>query len=259
MLMLGTQALQAAEAPSNEQLYEMVRELQANQAELLQRLDHAEEDARSARSELERTRRALAIAQQGKQAPAAAPQPPQAQADPDLPGILLGQKNGWAVSTDGRVNAYMVNISGDAPPAGNDTGGVVITGSTSESDIDSYRVRTGFNPSALGTLVMLDGNALDASGRERDHDGWYAQYRYNFTPRFGSGVAWGESTADETAFDRASGTPFVEDQSNWSLMSWYRWTDYVTFMAQFTDATTDYTVGGGQENQLMAIGAILSW
>ena len=120
-------------------------------------------------------------------------------------------------------------------------------------------VLAGYTGEALGTLVMLDGNALDGAGEERDHDGWYAQYRYDFTPRFGSGVAWGESNADETAFDRASGMPFVEQQENWSLMSWYRFTDYVTFMAQFTQADTDYTLGRSQDNTLMAIGAIFQW
>ncbi len=487
---LGVLALSGplhAETPTVEQLYDMVKQLQANQERLLRRLDEAERDARTARRELDHAREELARAKQ-LPAPVAqrAEKRPEPTPDPDLPGILLGQKNGWAVSTDGRVNAYMVNISGDAPPAGANTGGVVISGDTLEDDIDSFRVRTGFNPSALGlnirapdhaghriqarlglypsiqndnlknsntnldirevyftisrddwgellfgralslfqrqhvildmegigvgatgargngttagrvgfgylynnfapsfryttpdldglkfsiglydpseirgptntgaatqvsadvtdvprveseltwnldlrkglqlnlfasslwqkaefdantaamglpatrssdsvtargvgyggqlkadnwdlvlagytgealgTLVMLDGNALDGAGGERDHDGWYAQYRYDFTPRFGSGVAWGESNADATAFDRAdfaaNGTSYLEQQSNWSLMSWYRLTDYLTFMAQFTQADTDYTFGRSQDNSLMAVGAILSW
>ncbi len=479
-LLLGLAPLAVAETPSVDQLYEMVKQLQANQEQLLKRLDRAEHEARTAQTELERTRAELARvrgatpAAESAMAPVVAP-------DPDLPGIVIGQRDGWAASFDGRVNAFMASISGDAPPTGANTDGVVITGDTLESDIDSFRVRTGFNPSALGlnlrapdyegnriqarlglypsiqnnnlkngrtdldvrevyfaisredwgellfgralslyqrqhvildmegigvgatgargngttagrvgfgylynnfapsfryttpnmngvqisvglydpseirgpeitvgagnnvtadvtdvprieteltwelhptndsrlllfgsglwqkaefdtnpallggargnesvtawglgygahlqvadwdlalagydgqalgTSGMLDGNALDASGAERDHDGWYAQYRYHFTPRFGSGVAWGVSKASETAFDRSSGRSYIEEQKNWSAMGWFRLTDYVTFMAQYTDATTGYTQSPDQDNELFAIGAILSW
>lgn len=104
----------------------------------------------------------------------------------------------------------------------------------------------GYHGEVLGTAVMLDGNALDACGHEKDHSSWYAQMRYGSTPRVGLGFAWGETQAEEYAFDRAvsafKGTSGVEEQSNYGLMLWRHLNDHVTLMAQYTDARTEYTL-----------------
>lgn len=70
-----------------------------------------------------------------------------------MPGIRLSTDSEWGVSFDGRVNAYATWINGDANPTTVDADGVVFSGDALEEDLEAFRLRTGFNPSALGLNV----------------------------------------------------------------------------------------------------------
>ena len=65
---------------------------------------------------------------------------------------------------------------------------------------------SGYVGEALGTTLMLDTDAVDYCGDEREHSGYIIQGTYTFNGRTKFGVSYGASMADETDNDKARRT-----------------------------------------------------
>ena len=63
-------------------------------------------------------------------------------------------------------------------------------------------VASGYTGEALGTILMLDFDSVDALGAERDNQGYILQATYTFQGATKIGVSYGASEADETTHDR---------------------------------------------------------
>ncbi|OUS26309.1 hypothetical protein A9Q99_18965 [Gammaproteobacteria bacterium 45_16_T64] len=118
---------------------------------------------------------------------------------------------------------------------------------------------TGYSGQALGTVVMLDGNALDEDGEERDHSGWYSQFHYIPCDTLEIVASFGVSNADETDGDEDSGNSYVELQSSSSLIAIYDFNPWLSFTGEITSALTEYTGDEDQRNTIIALGTIFQW
>ena len=74
-------------------------------------------------------------------------------------------------------------------------------------------VASGYTGEALGTVLMLDTDSVDALGAERDNQGYIFQATYTFQGATKIGVSYGASEADETTKDRADRNPTFSDTS----------------------------------------------
>lgn len=117
----------------------------------------------------------------------------------------------------------------------------------------------GYDGEALGTVVMLDGNALDLDGTERDHSGWMTQLHVFLGDRTTLTFSAGASEADETRADALSGNSYIEEQSSASVIGVYKFNDWLKLTAEMTAATAEYTGDEEQDNHLLAFGSIFSW
>lgn len=162
----------------------------------------------------------------------------------------------WQEAT---FNADVAGVTADRAQAGDDvtaTGlGYGVSWKNSALQVDL----AGYNGEALGTVVMLDGNALDLDGSEREHSGWMTQLHVFIDERTTLTFSAGTSEADESDADALSGNSYVEAQSSASVIGIYKFNDWLKLTAEMTAATTDYTGGEAQDNHVLAFGSIFSW
>jgi len=152
---------------------------------------------------------------------------------------------------------------------------------------------SGYVGEALGTTLMLDVDAVDYCGEEREHSGYIIQGTYTFNGRTKFGVSYGASTADETDTDKAQrtggmpigacvaaatpptldantfmGTPFdpnveayigTEEQNALTVGLYHDVTSWFKVMAEYTRVEHEWFDGATQEADVFAVGSFFLW
>ena len=131
---------------------------------------------------------------------------------------------------------------------------------------------SGYSGEALGTTLMLDNDAMDPLGEEREHYGYIAQATYDFGQGTNIGVSYGASLADETKFDSAllkkakaddtsdsSITLGIEEQSLLDVMVWHNINSNLRVVAEYGMQETEWFDGSDQEVDIFSVGGFFFW
>ena len=161
---------------------------------------------------------------------------------------------GTAVATAATAGAVCgvsssVNVGGGGYGLQLGIGGLTLTGS-------------GYNGKGLGTTLMLDTDALDASGSARTHSGFIGQGTYAFGQGTSVGASYGESRAKETGVDlrqRASVTVGIESQGLLDFMVWHDINKNWRFVAEYGLEEREWHDGANQEASNISFGSFLFW
>ena len=160
------------------------------------------------------------------------------------------------------VEERTFNIDTDATADGFDIGAKIAFGSF---DIVGYY----YDGEGIGTTsFLLDG--IDATGQERDSDGYYLQLRYRAPSGTLFGASIGESTLDETAYDviqrELNGERTVDSSKDYHLLdtneSWivgvyHPLGEALNLVVEYTNTESESHSGNEAEEDLLAIGAIM--
>ncbi|ABA89750.1 outer membrane channel, putative [Syntrophotalea carbinolica DSM 2380] len=127
-------------------------------------------------------------------------------------------------------------------------------------------VLSGFDNTAIGSVLMLDTDALDAAGKERDSQGFIAQLMYGFDNRFGTskfGVSYGGNYMDETSRDKADrllGTEVqIEEQTLWVFGIYHDINPNLKVMTEIMLTENSWFDGEDQNTELFSIGTFFVW
>ena len=115
-----------------------------------------------------------------------------------------------------------------------------------------------YDGEGIGTTGFLwDG--FDATGEERDSDGWYAQARYRMPTGTLLGFSVGESNLDETANDRTAdgGLNLVESNESWIVGLYHPIGEALSLVVEYTETEAEAHNGNEAEEEVLAIGAIM--
>ncbi|MDD9864124.1 MAG: porin [Gammaproteobacteria bacterium] len=153
---------------------------------------------------------------------------------------------------------------------------------------------SGYVGEALGTTLMLDADAVDYCGDEREHSGYIIQGTYTFNGRTKFGVSYGASMADETDNDKARrtvgapsaactlaaapadptsdpltntvldanvATAFVgtEEQNALTVGLYHDVTSWFKVMAEYSKVEHEWFDGATQEADVFAVGSFFLW
>ena len=110
------------------------------------------------------------------------------------------------------------------------------------------------------TSFLLDG--FDVSGDERDSDGYYLQARYRIPTGTLLGASIGESNLDETRVDRARRAAdenynLVESNESWIIGAYHPVGEALNLVIEYTESESEAHNGNENEEQSLAIGAIM--
>ena len=142
-----------------------------------------------------------------------------------------------------------VNVGGGAYGLQLGIGGLTLTGS-------------GYNGKGLGTVLMLDVDALDAGGSARTHYGYIGQGTYAFGQGTSIGASYGESRAKETGVDfrqRASVTVGIETQGMWDFMAWHDINKNLRVVGEYSLQKVTWHDGVEQQGNAVSVGSFFFW
>ena len=116
------------------------------------------------------------------------------------------------------------------------------------------------------TSFLLDG--IDHEGNERDSDGWYIQGRFRMPTGTLLGASFGESSLDETAYDRCmrgigggcAANPryqLVDTNESWIVGLYHPVGEALNLVLEYTDTEAESHNGITNEDSTLAIGAIM--
>lgn len=127
-------------------------------------------------------------------------------------------------------------------------------------------VLSGFDNSGVGSVLMLDTDALDASGKERDSQGFIAQLMYGFDNRLGKtkfGVSYGGNYMNETSRDKADrllGTEVqIEEQMLWVFGLYHDINPHLKVMTEIMLTENSWFDGEDQNTETFSIGTFFVW
>ncbi len=142
-----------------------------------------------------------------------------------------------------------VNVGGGALGLQLGFGGLTLTGS-------------GYFGKGLGTVLMLDTDAIDAKGQTRPHHGFVAQGTYAFGQGTSIGASYGESNAEETSTDflqRATTTVGVMEQSLLDFMVWHDINKNLRIVGEYGLQEVEWHDGADQEANIVSVGGFFFW
>ncbi len=182
----------------------------------------------------------------------------------DMPGIE-GEISYASKIAGGKVLAWLNAMSQSAEFDGGDS--VRATGFAGgisyEMDMGLGLMLSGYSGQALGSTLMLDSDSLDGLGEERDNFGFIAQATYTI----GStkiGLSYGESNADETAYDTllrvTEGTRQIDKQSSITLGVYHDVNKWLKIAAEYSRIENEwYGSGDSQKSNAIALGTFFMW
>ena len=188
--------------------------------------------------------------------------------------FLSGMFQNAERSASGTTTALDVDANGVA-------GGVV-------ADFAGFQfVASGYTGEALGTLLMLDTDSLDAMGTERDNDGYIIQASYTFNGTTKFGISYGASMADETTNDTtrrnaacgnadtnyaAGGTCVgagtagattsvvsIEERNAFTVGAYHDVTSWFKVVAEYSKVEDEWFDGVSREADVISAGAFFLW
>ena len=119
-----------------------------------------------------------------------------------------------------------------------------------------------YDGEGIGTTgFLLDG--IDVHGQERDSDGWYIQGRYRLPTGTLLGASFGESTLDETDYDRSMratpGYHLVDTNESWIVGLYHPIGEALNLVLEYTDTQSESHNDNSIENEekTLALGAIM--
>jgi len=136
---------------------------------------------------------------------------------------------------------------------------------------------SGYTGQALGLSLQMDADALDFTGKERDHHGYIGQVGYAFGQGTKLQGSYGESAADETSAETTcrnslgvnSGTNiacpaggpgvFVESQSLWDIMLTHDVNPNLKLVAEYGRQNSHWFDGANQDTDIFGVGAFFFW
>jgi hypothetical protein len=122
---------------------------------------------------------------------------------------------------------------------------------------------SGFGGQGLGTFFLLDTDALDAAGNERDSMGFLVQAAYTLAGKTKLGVSYGQNDADETSAEAAArgagGASGIETRSSWTGGIYHDISKNLKAVAEFSHAKTEWFGGQDQSVNVFALGGFFIW
>jgi hypothetical protein len=118
-----------------------------------------------------------------------------------------------------------------------------------------------FAGSGIGTATLLDGDSLDAAGRERSSMGILGQVTYTLG-KTKVGVSYGRTSVKETAqdaADRAAGTAHLDDRSSVTGGVYHDLTPWLKIGGEYTRAELRYFGGAKQATNIVSAGSFFMW
>jgi predicted porin len=118
-------------------------------------------------------------------------------------------------------------------------------------------VAYGYSGEGLGTTSLL-GDAYDTTGNARDSDGGYVQATYVIPMGTKLGVSYGVSKLDDNTADAgALGQTLVEENSMLTVGAYHPLTKHLNLVAEYSHVEAEAHNGNSNENDVIALGAIL--
>lgn len=120
---------------------------------------------------------------------------------------------------------------------------------------------SGFAGSGLGTATLLDGDSLDAVGKERSTRGFLGQATYTVS-KTKLGLSYGRTMATETdqdQLDRAAGTAHLHDRSAVTAAVWHDFLPFLKVGAEYTHAVLEWFGGAKQATNVVSAGSFFFW
>ncbi len=153
----------------------------------------------------------------------------------------------------GLVQKAWVPTGGDVTAAGG-AGGVGL----SLGGLDL--LGSGFYGKGLGSIYMLQLDALDSAGKERDSGGFLAQAAYTVgATKFG--VSYGQNMKKETDADAAARATSAEIDTRRSITGglYHNINSALKLVAEYTWTQTKWFGGADRSSSVVALGGFLSW
>lgn len=125
-------------------------------------------------------------------------------------------------------------------------------------------VLSGFNNTGVGSVLMLDTDALDSAGKERDSQGFIAQLMYGFNEgKTRVGASYGGNFMDETSADKADRQAGIEvqieEQTLWVFGVYHDINPNLKVMAEIMLTENSWFDNKDQNTELFAVGTFFSW
>ena len=145
---------------------------------------------------------------------------------------------------------------GDADVEAYDIGGKLVMG---DVDLVAYY----YDGEGIGTTdYLIDG--IDATGDERDSDGYYVQARWRTPMGTLLGISYGESELDETSYDKAmladpnvSDYALVESNELFVIGAYHPIGEGLNLVVEYSNIESEAHNGNGSEEDSFAVGAIM--
>jgi len=121
---------------------------------------------------------------------------------------------------------------------------------------------SGFIGEGLGSFLLLDIDALDATGKERRSMGVLVQAAYTLFGKTKLGVSYGQNSIDETPDDlaaRLAGTSALGARSSWTGGVYHDLNKHLKVVAEVTHATSEWHGGQNQAVDVVAVGGFFLW
>ena len=118
-----------------------------------------------------------------------------------------------------------------------------------------------YDGEGIGTTgFLLDG--FDATGNERDSDGWYVQGRYRMPTGTLLGLSYGESNLDDTTDDKAKlgkddDYSLLESNESVVVGLYHPIGEALNLVLEYTETEAEAHNGNGSDEEVLAIGAIM--
>jgi len=143
------------------------------------------------------------------------------------------------------------------------------TNNGDDFDVQMWDVGVNLNSGNLGlTAYYYDGDGggngvlgyygADSTGKERDSQGGYLQATYVIPTGTKLGLAYGETSIDQTSVDRTAGTVLADKTSRWTLGAYHPLTKHLNLVAEYNDIEIDaHNSSIENDAQAISLGAIL--
>jgi hypothetical protein len=155
----------------------------------------------------------------------------------------------WQEAETGGTNSQKASATGGAAGVGVGVSGFDLLAS-------------GFFGSGLGSFFLLDVDAVDTAGKERDSSGFLGQASYTFGGKTKLGLSYGMNTMKETDAEKAargSGAGGVETRSSFTGGLYHDINKNLKVVAEYTMATTKWHGGQDQSVNVVALGGFFFW
>jgi hypothetical protein len=121
---------------------------------------------------------------------------------------------------------------------------------------------SGFLGKGLGSFFLLDADALDATGKEHESQGFVGQATYTLGATT-LGLSYGQNTMKETTAEKAArtggGAAGIDTRKSITGAVYQTVAKHLKVVAEYTRATTEWHGGGTQDADVVSLGGFFLW